>query len=445
MHYEKSEYMKEANNDLIHAAAEYMSGSVYLLREQELICLNVAARLVPLTPEIALRSIKGQSLDTILPQEIIINSTGTHYLLTGKHVLYEGESAWILQLIPNSQGATIRNLNKISKAREIMLQVFSRIDSIATKQDEYDFILDSCALAIERVTLCSLMIIQENGGKGENATGGEKTARVVAARGFLDDVIGLEMDLKDVFLFSATNGKIDRVVTINDLEEYMDSYHEEVKAEENNQMLKSTLSAPIYVDGRLYAILNFDSLQKNSFTRDDEELLYLVKSNIEIILANHQMHERILYMSQRDLLTGFYNRTYLQEYLQRHARDSFMVGAFDLNGLKKTNDRYGHAAGDELIRSFSEIIPRYFPADTIFFRMGGDEFICLLPSLNEQEALECVRLLREDLYASPYPRRISFSCGFAHHTENANFEETAHRADAKMYEEKQAFYRSERG
>ena len=77
--------------------------------------------------------------------------------------------------------------------------------------------------------------------------------------------------------------------------------------------------------------------------------------------------------------------------------------------------------------------------------MGGDEFICLLPSLNEQEALECVRLLREDLYASPYPRRISFSCGFAHHTENANFEETAHRADAKMYEEKQAFYRSERG
>ena len=445
MHCKNSEYMREANSDLIHTAAEYMSGSVYLLRGQELICLNAAARSVPLSSEMALRAIKGQSLEAIPPQEIVIDSTDTQYLLTGKHVLYEGESAWILQLIPNSQGATIRNLNKISKAREIMLQVFSRIDSIATKQDEYDFILDSCALAVERVTLCSLMVIREKGGKGGNATGAEKTAKVVAARGFQDDVIGLEMDLKDIFLSSATNGKMDRVVTINDLEEYMDSYREEVKAEENSQMLKSTLSAPIYVDGRLYAILNFDSLQKNSFTSDDEELLYLVKSNIEIILTNHQMHERILYMSQRDLLTGFFNRTYLREYIQRHARDSFLVGAFDLNGLKKVNDRYGHAAGDELIRGFSETAPGYFPADTVFFRIGGDEFICILPSLTEQEAWECVRLLREDLKANPSPHCVSFSCGFALQTEKANFEETTQRADAKMYEEKQAFYRSERG
>lgn len=423
--------MREVNSDLIHTAVEYMSGAVYLLRGQELACLNADAQSISLSCEAALQAVMSQSGGTIPLREIVLDSTGEHYLLTGKRALAAGKDAWILQLIPNSLGARIRNLDKISKAREIMLQVFSRIDSVATKQDEYDFILDSCALAVERVTLCSLMIVQ-----GE-------IAKIVAARGFRDDAIGLEIELKDVFLSTATDGKLDRVVTINDLEEYMDSYYEEIKAEENNQLLKSTLSAPIYVDGRLYAILNFDSLQKNAFTGDDEKLLYLVKSNIEIILANHQMHERILYISHHDILTGFYNRTYLREYLRKHRQGSFLVGAFDLNGLKKVNDRYGHAAGDDMIRRFSETVPGYFPEDTVFFRTGGDEFTCIMPSLTEHEALERVRKLREDLNADTSPRRVSFSCGFAFHSADTDFEEIAQQADARMYAEKRDFYQSD--
>ena len=403
----------------------------YLFRKGTLLALNPEAGSISLQAEDAASHLPPDG-DTLLPVEIQTDPENENSvcLLAGKRISLDGEDCWLLQAVCPGKNTAIQNIHRVSAARQIMLHVSSKIESLETTQDVYDFILDSCGKAVEHARLCTLMVVEE--GK----------VRIVAKRGFQDDVLGMVFDLQDVFISIATQGKIDRIVTINDLGGYMSRYHKEAKTEDSGKYLGSTLSAPIYVDGRLYAIMNFDSVEKDGFTKDDEELLYVVKTNIEFILANHRMHREILRMSRHDLLTGLYNRTYLQEFLKRHFHEKFLVGFFDLNHLKTTNDRYGHVFGDALIRAFAENVPDVFPEGTAFFRIGGDEFTCAVFQMEMEEARGRIAYLREKLKEEPIALPcgdsigLSFSCGFAVHEPDASWSIAAQEADLEMYEEK---------
>lgn len=97
--------------------------------------------------------------------------------------------------------------------------------------------------------------------------------------------------------------------------------------------------------------------------------------------------EEILYLSYHDVLTGAYNRTFFEEEIRRLDTSrslplSIIMG--DLNGLKLTNDIFGHHAGDELLRRSAEILKQATRSEDILARWGGDEFIILLPKTNEE-------------------------------------------------------------
>ena len=97
----------------------------------------------------------------------------------------------------------------------------------------------------------------------------------------------------------------------------------------------------------------------------------------------------------RDPLTGIANRRSLQvraEYeITRHtrARSSFVVVMLDLDGFKRLNDRFGHAAGDDLLRDVAQALHRALRAPDTVARFGGDEFCVLAP---ETDALGTGRL-----------------------------------------------------
>ena len=95
-----------------------------------------------------------------------------------------------------------------------------------------------------------------------------------------------------------------------------------------------------------------------------------------------EKQERIVYLSYHDQLTGLYNRRYFEEELTRLDTERnlpFSIAMIDVNGLKLTNDAFGHLKGDELLKRVSSTIKRECRTDDIVSRIGGDEFVVLLP------------------------------------------------------------------
>jgi diguanylate cyclase (GGDEF)-like protein/PAS domain S-box-containing protein len=169
--------------------------------------------------------------------------------------------------------------------------------------------------------------------------------------------------------------------------------------------------------------------------------------DIEIVGVSRNIEERkraereVLYLSYHDQLTGLYNRRYYEEELQRinfHRNLPLTLVIADVNGLKLTNDAFGHMAGDELLKQFTTIINRHLRAEDMAARIGGDEFVLLLPKMDTAEAETLVRRIKEEIQnARPEHAILSVSFGWA--TKNSvdeNFAAIFIQAEDSMYHTK---------
>ncbi len=105
-----------------------------------------------------------------------------------------------------------------------------------------------------------------------------------------------------------------------------------------------------------------------------------------------------LYLSLHDYLTGLYNRRFFEEEMIRldtRRNLPFSIIMLDLDGLKLTNDAFGHDVGDLLLRKMAEIIKSECRDDEIAARLGGDEFSILLPATNREHCELIVKRIRE--------------------------------------------------
>ena len=126
----------------------------------------------------------------------------------------------------------------------------------------------------------------------------------------------------------------------------------------------------------------------------------------------------------------------------------FSIAVFDINGLKTVNDDYGHETGDRMIVGAADCIKRVFGAKNVF-RIGGDEFIAVLPGFSAEQMTETFGRLDEEKarenakIGDEGGAKISFSKGAATYRkgEDAEFRTVFKRADEAMYRDKDAYYR----
>jgi len=106
-----------------------------------------------------------------------------------------------------------------------------------------------------------------------------------------------------------------------------------------------------------------------------------------------------------DSLTGAYNRRFLDGYLARIGSRSpeLSVVLFDLDGFKRINDRYGHSAGDAALRAFSDVVRSHVRETDLLVRLGGDEWLLVLPALQLEGAEERVDRILADWAATRLP------------------------------------------
>ncbi|WP_051280182.1 sensor domain-containing diguanylate cyclase/phosphohydrolase [Anaerovorax odorimutans] len=115
---------------------------------------------------------------------------------------------------------------------------------------------------------------------------------------------------------------------------------------------------------------------------------------IKDITSQKKAEEEILYLSYYDQLTGLYNRRFYEEEIKRldtKRNLPITLVLADVNGLKLINDAFGHLVGDKLLKKIAQIIKSGCRSDDIIARIGGDEFILLLPKTDSIEAEKIVK------------------------------------------------------
>lgn len=155
--------------------------------------------------------------------------------------------------------------------------------------------------------------------------------------------------------------------------------------------------------------------------------------------------EEVYKLAVLDPLTGLNNRRSGEQRLaeeisraQRHGRPLTIL-LLDLNGLKNVNDKFGHAAGDEVIRQFAARLGKAIRGSDLAVRLGGDEFLVLLPECRPDEVHHVLGRLRGvDVNCNGQLIALSFSAGWTDLKPGESTEDLLKRADDALYVNKRA-------
>ena len=161
---------------------------------------------------------------------------------------------------------------------------------------------------------------------------------------------------------------------------------------------------------------------------------------INNVTEHELLKKKLQEQAVTDTLTGLYNRAYLDEFIKIHNDDCYPIAVIsaDCDGLKEINDTYGHIAGDEYIQATASLFQAVLPQECILFRMGGDEFLALLPSTPEENAQLLVEQLKEkqkNYRIKNQPLSVSFGVSVMNSREDS-FHTCITDSDRKMYFEK---------
>lgn len=160
------------------------------------------------------------------------------------------------------------------------------------------------------------------------------------------------------------------------------------------------------------------------------------------IVVTSSLVERALEEASADALTGLPQRAHflglLRHELRQRRRRNLAVVYVDLDGMKRVNDTFGHARGDEVLRAFSRSGRATLRQGDVLARIGGDEFALLLVDVTPAEASAAVARLRHRFEARTASLRTSFSAGIAMGEAGVSADELLARADAAMYRDKRS-------
>lgn len=183
-------------------------------------------------------------------------------------------------------------------------------------------------------------------------------------------------------------------------------------------------------------------LIERSFSLHDSEFIILTVNDISSFTEEQ---ERLAFLANHDALTGLVNRRALFDRLDLeilHAkRAGEMLGVFflDLDGFKPVNDKYGHAAGDDLLKQLANRVAQSVRETDTVARFGGDEFVIVITgAINKDYLAHCCGQIKQ-VFETPFitnQKEIKLGCsmGMAHYPDDAvSSGELIELADKRMY------------
>ncbi len=151
--------------------------------------------------------------------------------------------------------------------------------------------------------------------------------------------------------------------------------------------------------------------------------------------------KRLAYISFHDQLTGLYNRSFLEKEIKKFDNKKYFpisVIMADLNGLKLTNDAFGHHQGDQLLKKAAEIMKSLCRKKDLIARWGGDEFLIFLPRTEKNITKKIIERIKKNCnkdLIKPLPVSLSIGCAVKE-KENQKIHHIIQKAEERMYHKK---------
>ncbi len=221
-------------------------------------------------------------------------------------------------------------------------------------------------------------------------------------------------------------------------------YRFDVK-EEALEDVKGVMISPLLSHGRVIGVLRMNSKDKNVFSTDDLRLLDLISGLAASALANSLLYQQTEELAIRDSLTSLFIHRYFKERLKEEhkrallSKSSLSLLMCDLDFFKTYNDRFGHAAGDIVLKEISNTLKEIVKEDGMVARYGGEEFAVLLPNTNKEQAVKMAELIRSQIDSRKFMLRnemtkVTASLGVSTFPQDTLEEEELIRvADERLY------------
>jgi diguanylate cyclase (GGDEF)-like protein/putative nucleotidyltransferase with HDIG domain len=212
--------------------------------------------------------------------------------------------------------------------------------------------------------------------------------------------------------------------------------------------LRSALAVPLEVSGKVTGTLTLYRLADAAFTHDDLRLILAIAAKTALTIENALHFQRTEKSAGTDQLTGLPNSAALFEHLEEalrqllHTPGSLGVTVMDLDGFKHVNDRFGHLAGNRVLQLVSEGFRANCRGSDYVARMGGDEFVVVLPNITPEAMAERILEFTYAVEAAGEQvcgeRLVSLSAGAARFPEDGTtVEALLESADKRMFAVKQ--------
>lgn len=208
-----------------------------------------------------------------------------------------------------------------------------------------------------------------------------------------------------------------------------------------------TLCVPLIAQGEAIGLLSFQNLGNDS--APSRAYLELMAEALGLALANQRLRDALLEKALYDPLTGLRNRHHLEDTLRTQMsqavrnKEPISCLMIDIDHFKSINDRFGHEAGDSVIKSIANTIQRVVHDSGMAFRYGGEEFLVLLANTDEQAA----NRFATDIYNGVRELSLRFgvsdighvdvSIGVASYPQHAQSDNLLRAADVALYRAKE--------
>jgi diguanylate cyclase (GGDEF)-like protein len=171
---------------------------------------------------------------------------------------------------------------------------------------------------------------------------------------------------------------------------------------------------------------------------------------LQDVTERKKAEDYLRYLGTHDVMTGLYNRAFFEETIQKlemKCQDPISFIVVDLNELKTANDTFGHNIGDKLIRRAAEVLKASIDEEYTVARIGGDEFIIIMPGADADmahaivERVQSLVMVNNKYYHEPL---LSLSIGAATRLPGLSLERVISLADDAMYQNKGKYHRRRR-
>ena len=307
-----------------------------------------------------------------------------------------------------------------------------RISKILNSEEDYETAMDHALRELSRVLHPNRLYILETDGKTFSNTFEWCAPGVTAEIATLQDLdYQTYIGGWEKFLEHASS------VIIEDIGVFKEN---DSVAYENlkRQGIERLIATPIYHGGRLIGYLCADNYEwdgRFNTVAAFETVSYFIAAKV----SNHHLVMELEHLSRFDALTGLPNRNACIEAIDVLQQQSGCVGVIyaDVNSLKEINDTRGHRAGDAALKRAADLLAECCGREHAY-RVGGDEFLVLIPEAAEQDFQEVTRHLR--ILAKQEPS-ISLAIGSDWLPDAAHINEAIARTDQRMYHDKVNHYK----